>query len=68
MAKAKGRKTGKERMSMKAERTTSKGRFKKGSLTMDAAIECALTADNYSTHKHEKVKNRFRKQVGSNNN
>jgi len=68
MAKAKGRETGKDRISMKIDRNTSRGRFKKGSLTMDAAIECALTADNYSTHKHEKVKNRFRKQVGSNNN
>ena len=41
---------------MAVERITSKGRFSKGSLTMDAAIECASTVDNYSTHKHEKVK------------
>jgi len=30
-------------MSMKVERITSRGRFSKGSLTMDAAIECTLT-------------------------
>jgi len=56
IAKAMSRETGKDRMIMAVERITSKGRFSKGSLTMDAAIECASTVDNYSTHKHEKVK------------
>jgi len=51
-----GRETGKDRMSMKAERNTSRGRFKRGSLTMGVAIECDLSADNYLTHKHEKLR------------
>lgn len=63
-----GRETGKDKISMKAERMTSRGRFKKGSLAMGASIEYALTANNYSTRKHEKLKNRFKKQAGSNNN
>ena len=52
---------------MEAERITSKGRFSRGSLTMGAAIESALSTDNSSTHKHEKVNNRFKKQLRSNN-
>ena len=60
MAKAMGRETGKDRMIMTEERITSRGRFSKGSLTMDAAIECTLSADNYSTYKHEKAKSRFK--------
>ena len=43
IAKAMGRETGKDRMSIKADRITSKGRLRKGFLTMGAAIECALT-------------------------
>jgi len=68
IAKAMGREIGKDKMIMKKESITSRGRFRNGSLTMGASIEYALTADNYSTHKHEKAKNRFRKQVVSNNN
>lgn len=40
------RKTGRDRISMKAERITSRGRFRKGPLTMGAAIECPLTVDD----------------------
>ena len=33
---------------MDVERITSRGRFREGSLTLGTAIECDLTADNYS--------------------
>ena len=59
MAMAIGRKTGTDRISIEVERIISRGRFNKGSLPMGAGIECSLTADNYSIHKHEKIKNRF---------
>ena len=52
-----GRKTGTERIIIKVESMISRGRFSKGSLIMGAVIGCDFTADNYSTHKHEKVKN-----------
>jgi len=55
-----GRETGKDKMSIKAERITSRGRFSRGSLTMSTVIESALSTGNYSTHKHKKVKNRFK--------
>jgi hypothetical protein len=63
-----GRKTGKERISIKVESTISRGRFRKGSLDLDSDIECDFTADNYSTHKHEKRKSQFRKKVRNSNN
>jgi len=54
MTKAISRETGKDRMSIKMESMISKGRFRKGSLTMDAGIECPLTADNYLSIKKRK--------------
>jgi len=50
-------------LSIRAESITSRGRINKGPLNLDSDIECNLTADNYSTHKHEKAKIRFKYQV-----
>ena len=54
-------------ISIVVESNTSSGRFRKGSLTMGLAMKCDLAMDNSSTHKHKKVNNRFKKQLGSNN-
>ncbi|GAH59495.1 unnamed protein product, partial [marine sediment metagenome] len=40
-----GRETGKDRMSIKVEKATSRGRFKRDSLTMGVVIGCDFTAD-----------------------
>ncbi|GAH68206.1 unnamed protein product [marine sediment metagenome] len=39
MAKAKGKETGKDRTSIKVERVTSRGRFRKGSLTFGEVMQ-----------------------------
>jgi len=54
MAKAKGKETAKERMSIKVERVESRGRFKTGSLTMGVVIGYGFIPDNYSTYKQGK--------------
>jgi len=62
------REIGMDRISIKMENMTSRGRFNRGSMTMGKVIGCDFNADNYSTYKHKKVKNLFKKQVGNNNN